>query len=76
MSEWPLVAATSEVASSGSEVPAARMVSPIRPSLQPRLRAMADALSTNQLPPRMRQPSPPRVMRMARHSGPDFFVAV
>jgi len=64
-----LRAAATEVASSGSDVPAATMVSPMKPSLIPRVRAMLEAELTKKSPPTIRPASPPMMMMMSSHSG-------
>jgi len=59
MSLWPLAAATTEEASSGSEVPTATMVSPISSSDMPHARANAIAACTHRSEPAISRPSPP-----------------
>jgi len=63
MSEWPLRAATTEVASSGREVPTATMVSPITFCDTPKASANSTALSTTNLPPSTNPASPPAIIR-------------
>ena len=58
---FPLIAATRLVASSGREVPPARIVTAMNLSLTPICRARAVALSTNKSPPKMSPASPVRV---------------
>ena len=47
----PFLAATTDVTSSGSDVPSATMVRPINVWLHPNVNAIFDALSTTRLPP-------------------------
>ena len=54
----PLMAATTEVANSGREVPAATMVRPIIQSLTPILRAISVALPTSHCDPKTKKPTP------------------
>ncbi len=68
----PLSAALTEVASSGSEVPAATMVSPTTASLTPSPLAMAEALSTKRSPPQISAPRPPATYSRERHTGSAF----
>ena len=65
----PFVAATTEVASSGRDVPAATMVRPITASLTPMARASDDALSTKISPPHTRAARPSTIMPQAFHIG-------
>ena len=71
---WPffLTAAATQVASSGMEVPPARMVMAMNLSLTPSALAMAVAESTKRLPPRMSAPRPPRIITMESHSLRSF----
>lgn len=62
---FPLIAAVRLVASSGREVPPARIVTAINLSLTPICRARAVALSTNKSPPKMRPARPVRVNAIA-----------
>lgn len=61
MSLFFLIAATTEVASSGNEVPAATMVNPISVWLTPRADAMSTALSTTKRPPMTSRANPSRM---------------
>ena len=65
----PLRAATTEVASSGNDVPADTIVSAITDSLTPNSPAMPAAPSTNQLPPNTRATKPNTIHNMAFHIG-------
>ena len=62
---WPffLAAATTQVASSGIEVPPARMVMAMNLSLTPRARASSVALFTNNLPPKASPAMPATISR-------------
>ena len=64
-----LSAATTDVASSGSDVPAATSVRPITDSLTPNERAMPDAPSTKYRPPKINPAKPPIIQRAAFHIG-------
>ncbi len=58
------LAATSEAASSGSDVPRATIVKPIKTSLKPKKRAISEALSTINLPPTNKAIIPPIIYRI------------
>ena len=60
MSRSPLIVASTDVASSGSDVPAATIVRPITSSESPKLSAISTALSTIQFEPTTRSTRPPR----------------
>ncbi len=61
MSRSPRIAAMTEVATSGIDVPAAMIVRPITGSLTPKARANATAASTSQFEPRMSSPRPAKI---------------
>ena len=61
ISAFFFIAATTEVASSGNEVPPATKVKPITDSLTPKLRAMPVAPSTNSCPPQINPARPPSI---------------
>ncbi len=66
---FPLMAATTEVASSGSDVPIATMVSPTTPSLMPAFIAIDEAPATNLSPPKISAVRPSTIYSMERHTG-------
>ena len=69
MSVSPFLAATTDVASSGNDVPADTIVSAITDSLTPNSVAMPEAPSTNQSPPKIRAAKPNTINRMDFHIG-------
>ena len=70
MSLCPLSAATTDVASSGRLVPAARIVSPMTASLRPAASAIETAPVTSIRAPATRSTSPPATNSASRQSGP------
>ena len=68
----PFRAATRLVASSGRDVPPARMVTAMNLSLTPSIRARAVAESTKRFPPKISPASPVRTRRMACQSLRGF----
>jgi len=63
-SDFFLKAATAEVASSGKEVPAARIVRPINFSLTSKCLAIMTAFSIMSWPPKMRPAIPPVIIKV------------
>ena len=63
-------AATTQVTSSGIEVPPARMVTAMNLSLMFSILAIFVALSTNLSPPKIKAANPPRTIRIATHNFP------
>ena len=62
----PRVAATTQVISSGNEVPTATIVIEITDSLMPQVRASDLAESRNRLPPNSNAPKAPKAITMSR----------
>ena len=62
-----LAAATTQVTSSGREVPQARMVIATNFSDNPAERAISHAESTNMSPPKISPPKPPSTIKIANH---------
>ena len=69
-----LRAATTEVASSGRDVPMATMVNPIIVSLRPKLLAIILALSTLHFPPKNNAANPIKTYRISLNRLFSFFV--
>ena len=65
----PFSAAVTEVASSGSDVPAATMVRPITASLTPSPAAMPEAPATKRSPPYISPARPPMIQSVDFHTG-------
>jgi len=65
-------AATTEVANSGKEVPAATNVMAITDSLTPKLRAIPEAPSTKNCPPYTKPTNPNTINKTLFQSGIDF----
>ncbi len=70
ISRWPRQAARTDVATSGSDVPAATIVRPMTSSETPNDRANATAPPTSQRAPRTSIPSPARTRRRFAHQEP------
>ena len=74
ISEFFLIAATTDVKSSGRDVPSATTVRPIKASLQPAILARFDAVSTANSLPHIISAIPRTVKRMDFQTG-IFFIA-
>ncbi len=72
MSRSPRMLATTDVATSGSDVPAATIVRPMMRSLTPSVRASVTAPSTSHCAPHTSNPSPASARRMLFHAGERF----
>src|SRR5690606_34926388 len=69
ISRCPLILATTEVTTSGSEVPAATMVNPITASLTPQAVAISTALCTSQRAPHTSNARPPITISIFFQTG-------